>query len=78
MPWSNKELKIDYATFRDKTLPGSNEKWTIKISGAKGDKVAAEMLASMYDASLDQFKLHQWIKPEIWPQYVKATSWNEI
>ena len=62
VPWSNKELKIDYATFRDKTLPGSNEKWTIKISGAKGDKVAAEMLASMYDASLDQFKLHQWNK----------------
>ena len=36
-------------------MPGSKEEWKIKISGPKGEKVAAEMLATMYDASLDAF-----------------------
>lgn len=60
IPWSNKELDISYTTFRDKLLPGAQEKWSVKISGNKGEKVAAEMLASMYDASLDQFKPFNW------------------
>ena len=60
IPWSNKELDIQYTTFRDKLLPGAQEKWSVKISGNKGEKVAAEMLAGMYDASLDQFKPFSW------------------
>ncbi|MFK7949005.1 MAG: alpha-2-macroglobulin, partial [Saprospiraceae bacterium] len=60
VPWSNKDLKIEYMTFRDKMLPGSDEEWQIKISGAKGDKVAAEMVATMYDASLDAFAANSW------------------
>ena len=40
IPWSNKELNITYETFRDKLLPGANEKWTVKISGNKGEKVS--------------------------------------
>ena len=58
VPWSNKDLQIEYTTFRDKMLPGAEEEWQIKISGPKGDKVAAEMLATMYDASLDAFVKH--------------------
>jgi hypothetical protein len=67
VPWTNKDLHIEYQTFRDKTLPGSAEQWKVKITGYKKEKAAAEMLASMYDASLDQFYLHQWTKPNIWP-----------
>jgi TonB-dependent SusC/RagA subfamily outer membrane receptor len=76
VPWSNKDLKIEYATFRDKTLPGSEEKWKVKITGYKKEIVAAEMLASMYDASLDQFKMHSWSKPQIWPYYSAQRTWN--
>lgn len=61
VPWSNKELKIEYSTFRDKLLPGQDEEWRIKISGPKGEKVAAEIVAAMYDASLDQFTGHNWM-----------------
>ena len=76
VPWTNKELKIEYATYRDKTLPGSEEKWSLKISGYKNEKVAAEMLAGMYDASLDQFYPHQWHKPSVWPEYQNTRSWD--
>ncbi len=60
VPWSNKDLQITYETFRDKLAPGQQEEWRIKISGPKKDKVAAEMVAAMYDASLDQFRPHDW------------------
>ena len=76
VPWTNKELKIEYATFRDKTLPGSEERWKVKISGYKGEKMAAEMLASMYDASLDLFRLHNWSTPGIWPVYARTFMWR--
>ena len=76
VPWTNKDLKIEYATFRDKTLPGSEEKWKVKITGNKKEKVAAEMLASMYDASLDQFYPHNWYKPHIWPTFSNNKHWS--
>ncbi len=68
VPWSNKDLKISYETFRDKLKPGQEEEWRIKISGAKKDLVAAEMLAGMYDASLDAFRGHSW-SFNIFPNY---------
>lgn len=55
VPFSNKELKIEFETFRNKLLPGQEETWKIKLSGPKSEKVAAEMVATMYDASLDAF-----------------------
>ncbi|MBX3254065.1 MAG: alpha-2-macroglobulin [Chitinophagaceae bacterium] len=76
VPWSNKELSVQFSTFRDKLQPGSREKWEVKISGAKGEKVAAEMLASMYDASLDQFKPHSWSIPGIWPNFYFYSNWS--
>ena len=60
VPWTNKELNISLQTFRDKMLPGSEQEWTLKISGSKKEKVSAELLATMYDASLDAFKPHNW------------------
>ena len=60
VPFSNKELNIEYQTFRDKLLPGQDEEWRLKITGKNKDKVAAEMVAAMYDASLDQFAANNW------------------
>lgn len=59
------DLKIKTVTFRDKLQPGQKEKWTIKISGADKNsstplRVTAEVLANMYDKSLDQFAVNTW------------------
>ena len=69
-------MNISFDTYRDKTLPGSEEKWKVKITGNKGQKVAAEMLASMYDASLDQFKPHSWSSIDIWPTHYSYENWS--
>ncbi|MEM6800090.1 MAG: MG2 domain-containing protein [Bacteroidota bacterium] len=56
VPWTNKQLKLSWSTFRSKLIPGQEEEWRLKISGPKGEAVAAEMVASLYDASLDEFR----------------------
>ena len=63
---NNKQLQVQYATYRDKTEPGSNEKWTVTIQHFQQEKTAAELLTGMYDASLDQFKSNNWAIPYIW------------
>lgn len=74
--WNNKDLAIEYASFRDKTQPGSRETWKMKISGYKKEKVAAEMLATMFDASLDKLYRHDWYEPGIWPYHSSERIWS--
>ncbi|MCB0402964.1 MAG: alpha-2-macroglobulin [Flavobacteriales bacterium] len=60
VPHTNKQLDLEFETFRNKLLPGQKEEWKIKIKGKKGEKVAAEMVATLYDASLDVFRSNYW------------------
>ena len=60
VPWTNKKLKLEFSTFRDKLSPGAEETWTMTVKGPNGEAAAAEVLAAMYDASLDAFKGHSW------------------
>ena len=77
IPWSNKDLILQYETFRNKMLPGSDEQWKLNIRGHKGDAIAAETLISMYDASLDQFKQHNWNSlKSLWPVFTDYLNWK--
>ncbi len=60
VPYPKTDLEIETLTFRDKLQPGTEETWSFKVKGTKGEKIASEVIASMYDASLDQFKSHNW------------------
>ncbi len=60
VPYTNKQLDVQFETFRDKLQPGQQEQWKLKITGRKADKLAAEMVATLYDASLDAFRMHNW------------------
>lgn len=73
--YPSSELTIETTTFRDKLKPGQDETWSFRIKGAKGEKVAAEVLSSMYDASLDEFRSHQWqFSPLYQPHYYSAVN----
>ena len=56
----NNFLTIETATFRNKLQPGQKEKWQFKILDLDQKGSNAEVLASMYDESLDQFVPHAW------------------
>lgn len=49
-----KALNVKFAVFRDKLLPGQKEEWRITVKDDKGQPAVAELLASMYDSSLDK------------------------
>ncbi|MHB1106419.1 MAG: alpha-2-macroglobulin family protein, partial [Lutibacter sp.] len=77
VPYEKKELEIETVTFRDKLQPGQQQTWSFKVKGTKGDKVAAELLASMYDASLDEFRPHNWeFNPITQPLYYSYNNRN--
>ncbi len=56
VPWSQHDLRVKFETMRNKLEPGAKETWSVLIEGAKKDQV--EMVATLYDASLDAFAHH--------------------
>ncbi len=52
------------------------EKWQVQIKGAKKEQVAAAMLATMYDASLDAFRKHDWALPNLYPVFYGNENWT--
>lgn len=69
VPWRNKQLQVTHESFRDKTTPGSDETWSITVKNPDSSNALAEVLTSLYDASLDEFVPHQWNSPSIWRTY---------
>lgn len=61
-------IHIETNIFRDKLQPGQDETWSFSIKNDKNNQVTAEVLASMYDASLDEFKPHNWQFQPITPK----------
>ena len=77
VPHPQKTLQIETLTFRDKLQPGSQQTWSFKITGDNNEKLASEVLASMYDVSLDEFKSHNWqFNPINYPTYYSYTNSN--
>jgi Bacterial Alpha-2-macroglobulin MG10 domain/Alpha-2-macroglobulin family/MG2 domain len=75
VPWSNKELDLSWEHFVSKLKPDQKETWTVVVKprtpasghsarsahrAAKGERFAAEMVATLYDESLDAFAPHHW------------------
>lgn len=77
VPWSSKALDVTIGTHRDKLLPGAAEKWQLQIKGSKKDQVAAELLGTMYDASLDAFRKHDWPLPDLYPHFYGVRTWED-
>ncbi len=59
VPWDDKKLDLSFATFRDRVRPGTTESWRVTVKSPDGKPVeekTAELLAYMYDRSLDAFR----------------------
>ncbi len=61
VPWTNKQLTITWERFRSLLEPGTKETWTAIITGPEAKRAVAEMIAGLYDASLDQYLPHDWL-----------------
>jgi len=75
VPWDDRKLKLEFSTFRDRLHPGESEKFRIRVTSADGKNLApktAEILAYMYDRSLDIFAPH--LPPDISSLYPRLTG----
>ncbi|MCR5820751.1 MAG: hypothetical protein K6F94_07410 [Bacteroidaceae bacterium] len=55
-----KRLKWQWRSFRDRLHPGDRETWTLRLTHHDGKPAAANMMATVYDASLDAIRGHSW------------------
>lgn len=76
VPHTNKELDLEFSTFRDKLLPGAQEEWTMTIKNAAGEAQMAELLATLYDASLDQLYTPNNFYLDVWQSYYGSKPWQ--
>jgi hypothetical protein len=60
IPISENKNNLKLITFRNKILPGSKQEWTLGLQKGKADTKEFEVLANMYDASLDEFAKLYW------------------
>jgi len=78
VPYRDKQLDVEIATFRDKLLPGENEEWMIKVKN-EGRYVASSLVMTMFDDALNSFgNSLSW---NIWPYSVfrgKSYSFERI
>ncbi|MCR5657815.1 MAG: hypothetical protein K6G25_00645 [Bacteroidales bacterium] len=75
VPYDNYNLDVKLATMRDKLSPGTEETWEVTVRDYKDKPLEAALLASMYDASLDEFaRNHWWFSMS--PSNVSGRSFN--
>ena len=75
-PMPEKQLKMQWETFRDRLTPGQQEEWRVTINKPDGAPADASLLAVLYDKSLDAIYPHKWsFAPKTYlPQ--PSTSWQ--
>ncbi len=65
-------LQVSLSTFRDRLQPGQRETWRFTVRQANGQPAPAELLATLYDQSLDVFRPHSFMEMNFGPDYFPA------
>lgn len=70
-------LKVKTTVFRDKLRPGDEETWAIQILDSQDKPAEAEVLASMYDKSLNQImQSASWYLNRVYKYTEYVEEWN--
>lgn len=72
-------LNVKLEVFRDKLRPGQSETWTISVKDTTNAPVSAELLASMYDTSLDKiypYRVWSLNRPQLNTEYLYPVIYN--
>ena len=56
----DKRLLAEWKTFRDRLTPGQTEEWTLNLKHPNGKPANAQLMATLYDKSLERIKGHHW------------------
>lgn len=53
-------LLMTWTTFRNRLTPGQKEEWQLNITRPDGTPAKAELMATLFDKSLDDIRKHNW------------------
>ena len=57
----DKDLHLSWKTFRDRLVPGAQNHWTLNVRSKTGKAISgAEMIATLYDAALNEICRDDW------------------
>ena len=70
-------LDIALESFRNKLLPGQDEEWALVIKNAQNEKVQSELLATLYDASLDELFTKNSFSLSLPQAYYRNSTWGK-
>lgn len=59
-PVPDRRLMLKWTTFRDRLTPGQSEEWTLNITKPDGTAAKAQLMATLYDSSLNQITPFSW------------------
>lgn len=59
-PAPDKKLALKWSTFRDRLTPGQKEEWTLTVGKKDGKANPVQLMAVLYDKSLDALLMHDW------------------
>ncbi len=77
-PMPDKRIILKWETFRDKLQPGQQEEWILRANYPDGTPADAQLLATIYDKSLDQIDAHFWWFNNHVNVYLPSTSWSHL
>lgn len=75
-PLPDKRLILKWTTFRDRLTPGQAEEWTLRVTKPDGSPADAQLLAAMYDASLDQIVSQSWAFTSYMAMSLPSGQWR--
>ena len=73
---SNNALKLNWTTFRNKLEPGQKEEWKLTVTDNEGKTANANVMAVLYDKSLDAIKAHSWSFNDLRYIYTPTFNWR--
>ena len=77
-PMPMMDLQLKWTTFRNRLMPGQQETWTLHVSDKHGKPVQAQLVATLYDASLDAFSQHTWDTGINFQLDTPSSMWNNL
>lgn len=80
-PKPDKRLLLHWTSFRSRLTPGQQEEWRVQITRPDGTPADAQMMACLYDASLDALVKNTWADYAVnfyrnLPSSLWQTNWN--
>ena len=77
MPLPEKNLRMEWTSFRDRLQPGQQEEWRLRVCLPDGKPAKAQLMASLYDASLSKILPYTWQFSPFLPSFITRASWSK-